>query len=35
VAAAANQKHAERLAAIQKAAAKKKNFWTKLWNSIK
>jgi len=34
-AAAANQKKAERLAAAQKAAAKKKNFWTNLWDSLK
>jgi hypothetical protein len=35
VAAAASQKHAERLVMLQKNAAKKKSFWTKLWNSIK
>jgi hypothetical protein len=34
-AAAANQKKAARLAAAQKAALKKQNFWTKLWNSLK
>jgi len=34
-AAAASQRKAERLEAIQKAAARKKNFWTKLWDSIK
>jgi len=34
-AAAANQKKAERLAAVQKAAQKKQTFWTKIKNALK